>query len=100
VIIRVAVTLHFSDQGKPSSVPAQTVSVNDHGALVLCNHSFHNGAKLELEHNRTQERQSCQVARNPAESQDGFYVPLEFEIAAKGFWQISFPPVNQKSSLA
>lgn len=92
VLLRVAVTIHATVQGKPVHVPAFTVSVNDHGALLLCPQMFPAGGKFDLENDRTGEVQPCRVTRPPADTGDGYHVPVEFEKAAPNFWRISFPP--------
>ena len=92
VMVRTAVTLHYVAQGKQIGVPAYTISVNDHGAMVLSPRDFPVGTRLEIEHTRTGQRVPCHVARASREIGEGFQVPLEFEKPAPGFWHINFPP--------
>jgi len=96
VVIRIGVTLHYAEQGRPASVRAYTLEVNDHGAMLICAHSFPAATKLELQHARTRQRQWCHVTRAPRETSEGFQIPVEFETPMKGFWQISFPSTNWK----
>ena len=92
VLLRVAVTVLATVQGKPIRVSAFTVSVNDHGALLLCPQMFLAGARFDLENDRTGEVQPCRTTRPPADTGDGYHVPVEFEKSAPNFWRISFPP--------
>lgn len=94
VLVRIPVTLHFVIQGKAASVAAQTVSVNDHGALLICARDLPAGTRLDLENNRTRQQQPCRVSRHPREVPEGFELPVEFEQPAPGFWHISFPPAG------
>ncbi len=96
VIIRVPVTLHWSVAGKPAKAAATTVSVNDHGAMLLCPQTFAAGGTFELQNDRTQEKQMCRVTRTPVDTAEGYMIPVEFTGAAPDFWRITFPPTNWK----
>ena len=96
VMIRIPVTLRYNVQNQLTSIPAHTVVVNDHGALLFSSRPFPAGARLEVENRHTRQRQSCRVMRAAQETTDGFLVPVEFDTATKGFWQIFFPPTNWK----
>lgn len=91
VVIRIAVLLHLALPNVPADLPAETVSVNDQGALLLCPKAIPGDTRFEIEHKRTGARQGCRVVRAPRETPEGFYVPIEFDAPAKSFWQIAFP---------
>ena len=95
VMIRNAVSLQLENK---VLIEAQTVSVNDHGAMLLCPRAVAAATKFELLNKRTLEKQTCRVVRGPVESTGGYLVPVEFMSAAPNFWGISFPPVNWKPS--
>ena len=96
VMVRVPVTLQFTVAGKSLTVQATTVSVNDHGAMVLCTRTLPADGKLELRNDRTGEKLPCRVTRKPIENSDGYLLPVEFSAPAPGFWRISFPPTDWK----
>lgn len=100
VMIRIPVTLRYSVQGELGSIHAHTLVVSDHGALLLSSQVFGAGERLELENLHTSQRKPCRVSRAPQETPDGYLVPVEFDAAAKGFWEIFFPPTNWKPTKA
>lgn len=92
-ILSLPVVLHFKPHNlSPLAFPAHTLSVNDHGATVLCNRSFPPGTQIELENRRTWKKIICVVKRQPKETPDGFQLPLAFAAPVLGFWPVSFPP--------
>lgn len=97
VIVRTAVTLHLTIAKQVVIVKAETVAVNDHGAMLLCSRSFSADERMEIQNNSTRQRAACRVTRTPRESAEGYLIPIEFEAPAPGFWHISFPPTNWKS---
>jgi hypothetical protein len=96
VMLRIPVTLRIMVAGKVVTVRASTVSVNDHGAMVICSRSFSSEAMLELENDRTSQKMNCRVTRAPVENPDGYLIPMEFATPAPNFWGISFPPKDWK----
>lgn len=100
VMIRIAVTLHFTAQGKPIALDAFTANVSDHGALLVSPQNFAAGTRFVLEHKITRERQNCRVTRAPQKIGENFHVPVEFEAAATDFWKIAFPPADWKAPLS
>jgi hypothetical protein len=96
VMLRIPVCLKITVAGKAVTAGANTVSVNDHGAMVLCPRSFPSGTTIELENERTNERMNCRVTRAPIENPDGYLIPLEFATPSPKFWGISFPPRDWK----
>jgi hypothetical protein len=96
VMVRIPVSLHLTIAGRKLSVQATTVSVNDHGAMVLCSRPISAETAFEMQHDRTREKRPCRVTRQPVESPDGYLIPVEFAEPAPGFWHISFPPTNWK----
>ncbi len=97
VIIRVPITLVVTENGETVRIPAHTVAVNIHGAMVVCPRSLDADTQLELVNGRTEEKIGSRVTRAPRESSEGFLIPVEFTSPSPNFWQISFPPTNWKS---
>ena len=97
VIIRVPVTLVVTENGQTLKIPAHTVAVNIHGAMVVCKRSLEADTTLEVVNGRTDEKIGSRVTRAPRESPEGFLIPLEFTSPSPNFWQISFPPANWKA---
>jgi len=92
-VLRLPVLLKYKSHNlEPISVAAHTISVNDHGAMVLCNRAFSAGSELELENRRTWKKVVCRVKRQPKETPEGFQLALEFEQPTLGFWPVAFPP--------
>jgi hypothetical protein len=98
VIIRIPLTLEITLSGETIKVPAHTVAVNIHGAMVLCSRPIDAETKVEIVNDRTLERTGARVTRASRESAEGYLIPLEFSSPSPKFWQISFPPSNWKPS--
>jgi len=98
VMIQVPVSLTYVVAGQSMTLRAHTVSVNDHGAMILCNRTIDSGMRLELQNDRSRQRVNGRVTRNPHDTPEGFLVPIEFDTPTPGFWGISFPPTNWKPS--
>jgi len=96
VMIQIPVTVQATVAGQKISLSSHTISVNDHGAMILCSRSFDADTVLVVVNDRTRERATACVTRAPRESQGGHLVPVEFDQPAPTFWQISFPPANWK----
>lgn len=92
VLMRVRSDIHVALEGKPSTLSATTLSVNDHGALVLLQKSLPVDARLVLEHSATREKVACRVARTARWMPEGFHVAIEFDSPEPKFWGIVFPP--------
>jgi hypothetical protein len=95
-MIRVPVTLSLQVAGQTVTIRAETVAVNDHGAMLLCSRTLTAGTKFELENDQTRQKLPCRVTRAPQEGPEGFLIPVEFATASPGFRQISFPPTDWK----
>jgi hypothetical protein len=74
------------------ALQATTIFVNAHGAMVQCSRRIDWDTKLEMQNDRTGQKQSCKVTSTPTATQQSYLVPLEFDSPNPGFWQISFPP--------
>jgi hypothetical protein len=96
VIIRIPVTMEITFSDEVVTVPAYTVAVNIHGAMVLCPRPVDPQTKLDIVNDRTQERAGARITRAPRESAEGYLIPLEFSVPTPAFWKISFPPTNWK----
>jgi len=96
VVLCVPVTLKFQIAGQSVVVSGNTVSVNDHGAMLLCPRAFESGALLTIRHDATRKEVPCRVTRVPLESSEGYLLPVEFLEPSTDFWQISFPPADWK----
>lgn len=96
VRIRVPVILTLEEARQTVTVRAETLEVNDQGAMLLCSRTLTANTKFQLQNDRTREQLACRVVRAPQESREGFLIPVEFEPPVPGFWQISFPPTDWK----
>lgn len=96
VMIRIPVVLTLEVARQTVTVRAETLEVNDHGAMLLCSRTLTANTKFQLQNDRTREQLACRVTRAPQESREGFLIPVEFEPPVPGFWQISFPPTDWK----
>jgi hypothetical protein len=96
VMVRIPVSLKIIVAGKAVTASAATVSVNDHGAMLLCSRGFSAETSLEVQNDRTSEKMNCRVTRAPIENTDGYLIPVEFATASPNFWRISFPPRDWK----
>jgi hypothetical protein len=94
VLLRVRTDIHVSIQGKTSTFEVSTLSVNDHGALIVMPRSLALDTQLLLEHVLTKKKVQCRVARVPREMPEGFHTPLEFDSPDPTFWGIAFPPAD------
>jgi hypothetical protein len=92
VLLRVRASIYVALQGKPVTLDTVTLSVSNHGALVVLKQNLPFDTRLVLEHSGTKERVACKVARIAREMPEGFHVPLEFDSPAPNFWRIAFPP--------
>ena len=96
VTIRVPVTLQMTVVGHNVTLQGVTISVNNHGAILQCSRTIDAGTKVEMQNDRTGQKQICKVTRTPAEGQQTYLIPVEFVSPAPGFWQIFFPPTDRK----
>ena len=96
VMMRVKVVLRFTVDGKEISLPAHTVAVNVHGAMICAGQTIPAGSELTVEHKVTRERIAGKVTRQAQSSPDGFLIPFEFGTPSSNFWRISFPPSDWK----
>ena len=94
VLLRVKANIHLALQGKNSSFEVTTLSVNDHGALIVLPRSLPLDTRLVLEHAMTKQRVTCKIVRPAREMPEGFHIPLEFDSPEPNFWGISFPPAD------
>jgi hypothetical protein len=95
-MVRTPVTLCMTVAGQKAAVQAVTISVNAHGAMLQCSQTLAAGSNVEMQNDRTGQKQICKVTRTPLESQQGFLIPVEFTSPAPDFWHISFPPTDWK----
>jgi hypothetical protein len=96
VVIRIPLTVQYTAAGHKITFKATTVSVNDHGAMLLCPRPLDVESKIEIQNEHTREKQGCRVTRSPVESTGGYLIPVEFVSPSLDFWRITFPPVNWK----
>ena len=94
VLLRVHAKLYMAHKGEEVSLDVNTVSVNNHGALLVMKQSLPLDAHVVLEHGTTRQRVPCRVTRTPREMPEGYHVPLEFDIPEPNFWGIAFPPAD------
>jgi hypothetical protein len=91
-LLRVRASLHVALNGKPSTFETVTLSVNNHGAMIILKQGLPPDTRFVLEHSGTKERVACKVIRTSREMADGFQIPIEFDSPAPNFWRIAFPP--------
>ena len=84
VMVRIQVTLQMTVAGQKVTLPGVTVSVNDHGAMLQCSRTLAAGSNVELQNDRTGQKQICKVVRAPVESQQSYLIPVEFASPAPG----------------
>ncbi len=96
VMMRVAVIVRYSSNGKEVSQQAHTVAVNIHGAMICAAEDIPAETALDLEHKMTRERIAGRVTRQAQQSPEGFLIPVEFVSPSNNFWRISFPPSDWK----
>lgn len=96
VMVRTPVTLYVRIANQELTIRADTVAVNDHGAMLLCSRTLPADTKLEIQNDRTRQRLPCRVTRTPRDTPEGCLIPIEFDTPSPGFWHISFPPTNWK----
>ena len=92
VLLRVHASIHVALKDKQVSYDVTTLSVNNHGAVVVMKQTLPADAQVVLEHGTTRERVACKIVRPPREMPEGFHIPLEFDSPAPNFWGIAFPP--------
>ena len=92
VLLRVRASLHVALNGKPTTFETVTLSVNNHGAMIILKQGLPPDTRFVLEHSGTKERVACKVIRTSREMADGFQIPIEFDSPAPNFWRIAFPP--------
>lgn len=92
VLLRVRASLYVALNGKPTTFETVTLSVNNHGAMIILKQGLPPETRFVLEHSGTKERVACKVVRPSREMPDGFQIPIEFDSPAPNFWRIAFPP--------
>jgi hypothetical protein len=92
VLVRVRARLHVALNGTPTTFETVTLSVNNHGAMIILKQGLLPDTRFVLEHSGTRERVACKVVRPSREMPDGFQIPIEFDSPAPNFWRIAFPP--------
>jgi hypothetical protein len=92
VLLRVRASLYVALNGKPTTFETVTLSVNNHGAMIILKQGLPPETRFVLEHSGTKERVACKVVRPSREMSDGFQIPIEFDSPAPNFWRIAFPP--------
>jgi hypothetical protein len=96
-MIRIPVTLQLISAGQIVTIQGVTQSVSPHGAMVVCSRSITSKTTIQLENDRTHEKQACRVARTPVENGRSYVIPLDFTSPAAAFWGISFPADDVKT---
>jgi hypothetical protein len=92
VLLRVRASLYVALNGKHTAFETVTLSVNNHGAMIVLKQGLPPDTRFVLEHSGTRERVACKVVRPSREMPDGFQIPIEFDSPAPNFWRITFPP--------
>ena len=93
VLMQVAVRIRGTDaQGHKIEEETETLAINAHGALVLLTGKLTSGAKVMLQHKKTQEEHECHVAFLGPVRQGKAEIGLEFTTPHPTFWRVAFPP--------
>lgn len=96
VLLRARARIYVNLKDKPETLEVSTLSVNPYGAMIVCAQNLTEHTRLVLEHGGTLERIACRVTRTAKEMPEGFHVPIEFDMPARNFWKIDFPPEDWK----
>ena len=93
VLMQVAVKIRGLDaQGHKIEEETETLAINAHGALVLLGAKLTSGAKVMLQHKKTQEEHECHVAFLGPVRAGKAEIGLEFTTPHPTFWRVAFPP--------
>lgn len=93
VLMQVAVRIRgVNAQGNPVEEETETLAINAHGALILLQSRFISGAKVLLQHKRTQEEHECHVVFLGPVRSGKAEIGLEFTSPHPTFWRVAFPP--------
>ncbi len=92
VLLRVRANVHVALKGVATTFEVTTLSVNDHGALIVMPRTLSIDSRVVLEHTVSRQRVTCKVVRPARDMPEGFHVALEFDSAEPNFWGIAFPP--------
>ena len=99
VLMQVAVRIRGTDpQGHKIEEETETLAINAHGALVLLSAKLTSGAKVMLQHKKTQEENECHVAFLGPVRAGKAEIGLEFTTPHPTFWRVAFPPSDWSSS--
>lgn len=91
--MQVPIRLRGTDaQGRSFDESSETLAINAHGALVLLGSRVTSGSKVELCHERTNEKQECHVVFLGPVRHGKAEIGLEFSEARPSFWRVAFPP--------
>jgi hypothetical protein len=77
--------------GSPVIERTKTVSINDHGALIILSASIPEGSRLSIENKCTGEIRECRAVSVLPATKQKFAVGVEFLHGATGFWGLYFP---------
>ena len=93
VLMQVPIRVRGTDaQGKQFEEETETLAVSAHGALILATSRVTSGAKVLVQHKRTEEEQECQVAFLGPVRGGKAEIGLEFSAPRPTFWRVAFPP--------
>jgi hypothetical protein len=93
--MQVPVRIRGTDaQGNPFDEETETLAINAHGALVLLTARVTSGAKVQIQHRRTEELQDCHVAFLGPVRSGRAEIGLEFSEPRPSFWRVAFPPAD------
>jgi hypothetical protein len=93
VLMQVRIRVRGTDaQGRSVDEETETLAINAHGALVMLQARFTSGAKVQLQHKRTQEEQECHVVFLGPVRSGKAEIGLEFTSPNSTFWRVAFPP--------
>ncbi len=76
-----------------------TLSVSAHGGMLALTAAVQSGQTILLVNEASREEQECHVVYVGSRKRGKAEVGLAFTRPAPNFWQVSFPPVDRRSSL-
>jgi hypothetical protein len=95
---RVHIAMPVIVRGKNFTESTNTVTVNEHGCLLLLKHKVLGGESLSLVNSKTMEELPGKVVALGRVENSATHVAIKFTGHSPLFWRISFPPDDWQSS--
>ena len=95
---RVHIAMPVVVRGKSFTESTKTVTVNEHGCLLLLKQKVLGGESLSLVNSKTREELPAKVVALGRVENSATQVAIKFTEHSPLFWRISFPPDDWQSS--